>query len=113
MESNHRAEEAVRGCGAAAGGAAAASASCRAPVPRVFFLDSAGGGRSAAESRRPPSARRLRHPPPCPSRSHGQSGLKANCADGHQRRHSELGTPGVQDAGCVDAARREEKINLN
>ena len=46
MESNHRAEEAVRGCGAAAGGAAAASAACRAPVPRVFFLDSAGGGRS-------------------------------------------------------------------
>ena len=48
MESNHRAEEAVRGCGAAAGGAAAASAACRAPVPRVFFLDSAGGGRSGA-----------------------------------------------------------------
>ena len=42
------AEEAVRGCGAAAGGAAAASAACRAPVPRVFFLDSAGGGRSGA-----------------------------------------------------------------
>ena len=53
MESNHRAEVrvgrlAVRGCGAAAGGAAAASAACRAPVPRVFFLDSAGGGRSGA-----------------------------------------------------------------
>jgi hypothetical protein len=53
MESNHRAEVrvgrlAVRGCGAAAGGAAAASAACRAPVPRVFFLDSAGGGRSEA-----------------------------------------------------------------
>ena len=53
IEPSTEAEEAVRGCGAAAGGAAAggaaaASAACRAPVPRVFFLDSAGGGRSGA-----------------------------------------------------------------